>query len=74
MTVSPLARTIGYLRVSTGEQELQKNEADILRLADHYGLGRVQFVEEKASGKTPWRDRKIGGAGNAGDRGCAHRQ
>lgn len=52
-------RTIGYLRVSTGEQELEKNKADILRLANTHDLGRVDFVEEKISGKVPWRQRRI---------------
>lgn len=52
-------RTIGYLRVSTGEQELEKNKADILRLANTYDLGKVQFVEERVSGKVSWRKRKI---------------
>src|SRR4051812_46865613 len=52
-------KTIGYLRVSTGEQELEKNKADILRLANQEDLGRVQFVEEKVSGKVAWRQRRI---------------
>ena len=52
-------KTIGYLRVSTGEQELEKNKADILRLANTYDMGKVQFVEERVSGKVSWRQRKI---------------
>ncbi len=52
-------KTIGYLRVSTGEQELEKNKADILRLTNTYDLGKVQFVEERVSGKVSWRKRKI---------------
>ena len=51
--------TIGYLRVSTEGQDLEKNRADILILANKEDLGRVRFVEEKISGKTPWRKRKI---------------
>jgi len=47
------------LRVSTGEQELEKNKADILRLANTYDMGKVQFVEERVSGKVSWRQRKI---------------
>lgn len=47
------------MRVSTGEQELEKNKADILRLANTYDLGKVQFVEERVSGKVSWRKRKI---------------
>lgn len=52
-------KTIGYLRVSTGAQELEKNKADILQLANQFDLGRVQFVEEKVSGKVPWRKRRL---------------
>jgi len=52
-------KTVGYLRVSTGEQELEKNKADILRLANTYDLGKVQFVEERVSGKVSWRKRKL---------------
>lgn len=58
-TLSPKPKTIGYLRVSTGLQDLDKNKADILRLANQEDLGRVQFVEEKVSGKVPWRKRRI---------------
>lgn len=58
---TPLAKhkTVGYLRVSTGAQELEKNKADILHLANQFDLGRVQFVEEKVSGKVPWRKRRL---------------
>lgn len=52
-------KTIGYLRVSTGAQELDKNKADILHLANQADLGRVQFIEEKVSGKVPWRKRRL---------------
>ena len=50
---------IGYLRVSTADQNLEKNKADILQLANHHDLGRVRFVEEKISGKVSWRNRKL---------------
>lgn len=55
---SPI-KAVGYLRVSTGEQELDKNKADILRLANDANLGRVRFVEEKISGKISWHKRKV---------------
>ena len=55
---SPM-KAVGYLRVSTGEQELDKNKADILRLANDANLGRIRFVEEKISGKISWRKRKV---------------
>ena len=52
-------RTVAYLRVSTDGQDLEKNKADILRLANEKKLGHVEFVEEKVSGRLSWRDRKI---------------
>lgn len=58
-TLPTKPKTIGYLRVSTGAQDLDKNKADILRLANQEDLGRVQFVEEKVSGKVSWRKRRI---------------
>jgi DNA invertase Pin-like site-specific DNA recombinase len=48
-----------YLRVSTVDQDLEKNKADILRLANSLEPGHVRFVEEKVSGKVAWRNRKI---------------
>jgi len=51
----PSPSVIGYLRVSTADQNLEKNKADILQLANHHDLGRVRFVEEKISGKVSWR-------------------
>ena len=47
------------MRVSTGDQELEKNKSDILHLANHLNLGRVSFVEEIVSGKVSWKKRKI---------------
>ena len=54
-------KTVAYLRVSTIEQDIEKNKADILNLANDKTLGKVYFVEEKVSGKVPWRNRKIAG-------------
>lgn len=53
------SKTVGYLRVSTGDQELEKNKSDILHLANHLNLGRVEFIEEIVSGKVSWKKRKI---------------
>ena len=44
--------TIAYLRVSTADQDLEKNKADILRYANERDLGKVEFIEEKVSGVT----------------------
>jgi DNA invertase Pin-like site-specific DNA recombinase len=52
---------IGYLRVSTAEQDLQKNKADILHLANEKNLGRVRWVEEQVSGKVSWKKRQLAG-------------
>ena len=52
-------KTVAYLRVSTIEQDLEKNKADILHLANEKNLGKVNFVEETVSGKVSWRSRKI---------------
>lgn len=56
---SSTPKTTAYLRVSTVDQDLEKNKADILHLANALELGHVRFVEEKISGTVPWRNRKI---------------
>lgn len=55
-----MPRNIAYLRVSTLDQDLEKNKADILHLANEKNLGKVEFVQEKVSGKVSWHNRKIG--------------
>ena len=45
--------TIAYLRVSTIHQDLQKNKADILHLANDKGLGKVKFMSPCGIGLTP---------------------
>ncbi len=52
-------RTIAYLRVSTTDQDLEKNKADILSWANRKDMGQVHFVEETVSGRVSWRQRKI---------------
>ena len=52
-------KTVAYLRVSTIDQDIEKNKAAILALANTKVLGHVQFVEEKISGKISWKKRKI---------------
>ena len=52
-------RTIAYLRVSTIEQNLEKNKSEILKLAYEKKLGNIEFIEEKISGKISWKKRKI---------------
>jgi DNA invertase Pin-like site-specific DNA recombinase len=50
---------MGYLRVSTADQDLAKNKADILKLANNKDLGKVQFVEETVSDRVSWKKRKV---------------
>ncbi|HEY1835488.1 MAG TPA: recombinase family protein [Candidatus Saccharimonadales bacterium] len=60
MTISSnMPKTTAYLRVSTIDQDIEKNKADILKFANSLELGHVHFVEEKVSGKVSWRKRKI---------------
>jgi DNA invertase Pin-like site-specific DNA recombinase len=55
-----MKKTIGYLRVSTADQDVEKNKADILKLANDKRLGHIEFVDEKVSGIKDWRKRKLG--------------
>jgi DNA invertase Pin-like site-specific DNA recombinase len=52
-------KVIGYLRVSTQDQDLEKNKADIHTFANERRLGSVDWVEEKVSGAKTWRKREI---------------
>jgi DNA invertase Pin-like site-specific DNA recombinase len=52
-------RTIAYLRVSTAEQDIEKNKSDILHLANEKELGKVEWVEEQSSGRISWRKREM---------------
>ena len=38
------SRNIAYLRVSTQDQDIEKNEADILKFANDRAFGAVEFV------------------------------
>ena len=55
----PPHQTIAYLRVSTTDQDLEKNKFDILQLANTKGFGQVQWVEETVSGRISWHKRRI---------------
>jgi DNA invertase Pin-like site-specific DNA recombinase len=54
-------RTIGYLRVSTSDQNNEKFKNALLYFANSKGFTLVEFLEEVISGKVNWRNRKIGG-------------
>ena len=52
--------TYAYLRVSTDEQDLESQKHGILEYANAHDLGKVVYVEDTASGKLNWTDRKLG--------------
>ena len=51
--------TVSYLRVSSIDQDTEKNKHDVRAYANKNDFGRVKFIEEKISGKKSWKDRKI---------------
>ncbi|AEB07949.1 recombinase family protein [Desulfobacca acetoxidans] len=57
--MSGYPKVIGYLRVSTQDQDLEKNKAEILAFANERKLGPVEWLEEKVSGVKTWRKREI---------------
>ena len=52
--------TYAYLRVSTIDQDTEKNKLEILRFANDNKLGNIQFVEEQISGKSNIKNRQLG--------------
>lgn len=52
--------TIGFIRVSTLDQDTEKNKLDILQFTNAHKLGNVEFVEEKVSGTKDYKKRKLG--------------
>ena len=54
-----MPKTYGYLRVSTQDQDLNKNKFEVLELANTLNLGKVEWVEERISGKKDWQQRKL---------------
>lgn len=51
---------IAYLRVSTDAQDTANQKHGILDYCNSVGLSNMTFVEDTASGKVHWRDRKLG--------------
>ena len=52
--------TYSYLRVSTLEQNTEKNKSEILKFANDKKLGNVEFIEENISGKSNFKNRRLG--------------
>ncbi len=55
-----MSKTFEYLRVSTIDQDTEKNKADILKLANDMKLSHVEFIEEKVSGVKNWKKHELG--------------
>jgi hypothetical protein len=54
-----MSRNIAFLCVPTFDQDLEKNKAEILHLANDRNLGKVEFIQEKVSGKISWKKQTI---------------
>jgi DNA invertase Pin-like site-specific DNA recombinase len=52
--------TYSYLRVSTVDQDTEKNKLEILKFANSKKLGNVEFIEEQISGKANFKKRLLG--------------
>ena len=52
--------TYAYLRVSTLEQNTEKNKLEILAFSNNKKLGNVEFVEEQISGRANYKNRQLG--------------
>ena len=52
--------TKDFIRVSTLDQDTDKNKLDILQFANSHRLGNVEFIEEKVSGTKDYKKRKLG--------------
>ena len=52
--------TYAFIRVSTLEQDTEKNKIDILQFANRLKLGNVEFTEEQCSGSINYKERKLG--------------
>ena len=52
--------SFAYLRVSTDQQDVDKQKHGILEYANQHGITGMTFIEDTASGKTNWKERKSG--------------
>jgi DNA invertase Pin-like site-specific DNA recombinase len=55
-----LPKSYAYLRVSTTEQDTANQKHGILEYANRNHLSGLEFIEDTVSGKTDWKQRKIG--------------
>lgn len=52
--------SFAYLRVSTDQQDVDKQKHGILEYANKHGISGMVFIEDTASGKKNWKERKSG--------------
>jgi len=52
-------RTVAYLRVSTQDQDVEKNKADILMLANCRDLAKSILSKKRSRVRVSWRQRQI---------------
>ena len=52
--------TFCYLRVSTVDQNTDKNKLEVLKFANDKKLGNVEFLEETITGKKNYKERALG--------------
>ncbi|MGA3118725.1 MAG: recombinase family protein, partial [Syntrophobacteraceae bacterium] len=53
-------QVIGYLRVSSTDQDLSNCKNQILHFANEKRLGSVTWIEETVSGTVDWKQRELG--------------
>ena len=49
-----------YLRVSTDNQDVRNQKFGLLDYCHSKNIAPLEFIEDTASGTTPWRERTIG--------------
>lgn len=54
-----MSKVIGYIRVSTEDQDVEKNKNDVHKFAQAKGFAEVEYVTEKVSGAKSWKKRKL---------------
>ncbi len=57
---APARKVWAYLRVSTDAQDTANQRHGVLEYANGHGLAGLQFIEDAASGRMSWRDRRLG--------------
>lgn len=59
-TIDGIPTCYAYLRVSTDQQDTDNQKHGILEYANAHGMAGLLFLEDVASGKLAWQQRKVG--------------